>query len=69
MWFDLFIRLILNWFYFFIFLIIFFLGMCYIKKKYFLLYCWSFKKIEIVKNFKIVNYIYGIMFIIDIVYF
>lgn len=68
MWFDLFIRLILNWFYFFIFLIIFFLRICCIKNIIYNI-VEVLKKIEIVKDFKIVNYIYGIMFIIDIVYF
>lgn len=68
MWFNLFIRLILNWFYFFIFLIIFFLRICNIKNIIYNI-VEVLKKIEIVKDFKIVNYIYGIMFIIDIVYF
>lgn len=68
MWFNLFIRLILNWFYFFRFLIIFFLRICYIKNIIYNI-VEVLKKIEIVKDFKIVNYIYGIMFIIDIVYF
>lgn len=68
MWFNLFIRLILNWFYFFIFLIIFFLRIRYIKNIIYNI-VEVLKKIEIVKDFKIVNYIYGIMFMIDIVYF
>lgn len=45
--------------------------MCYIKnKKVFFIILLEFKKkIKIVKDFKIINYIYGIKFIIDIVYF